>query len=271
MKDIFTAPFLEEMKQTASNMYRLGWAERNGGNISCLLEDREVAQYLDLNRVIRTIPMDFEAAALAGKIFIITGTGKYFKNVESDPESCLSVLRIAADGQNAEVLWGFKDGGTFTSEFPTHMMSHMARLSVDPTNRVIMHCHPTYTVAMNHVHELDDRSFTRTLWQTCTECMAVFPDGIGVLPWMMCGTKEIGRATAEKMKEYRLVAWGLHGLFSVGKTMDEAFSMIETVEKAAQLYMLYAHLPHKNLIEDHQLVEIANHFGVEYRKDFLNL
>ena len=32
MKDIFTAPFVEEMRQTTANMYRLGWDERNGGN-----------------------------------------------------------------------------------------------------------------------------------------------------------------------------------------------------------------------------------------------
>ena len=99
----------------------------------------------------------------------------------------------------------------------------------------------------------------------------MFPDGIGVLPWMLCGNNAIGEATAEKMKQYRLVVWGIHGIYGVGKTMDEAFGLIETVEKAAQLYMLYAHLPHKNTILDHQLVEIAEHFGVEYRKDSLNL
>lgn len=48
MKDILTAPFLTEMRKTAANMYRLGWDERNGGNISYLLEESEVAQYLDL-------------------------------------------------------------------------------------------------------------------------------------------------------------------------------------------------------------------------------
>ena len=42
MKDIFTAPFLKEMMQTTANMYRLGWDERNGGNISLMLEEDEV-------------------------------------------------------------------------------------------------------------------------------------------------------------------------------------------------------------------------------------
>ena len=48
MKDIFSAPFLEEMKKTTANMYRLGWDERNGGNISWMLDEAEVGEYLDL-------------------------------------------------------------------------------------------------------------------------------------------------------------------------------------------------------------------------------
>ena len=271
MKNIFDAPFVKEMEETTANMYRLGWDERNGGNISYMLDEKEVGEYLDLNSVIRTIPIGFDAKKLAGKIFIVTGTGKYFKNVKSDPENNLGIIRIAADGITAELLWGYKDGGKFTSELPAHLMSHMARLSVNPENRVVMHSHPTYTLAMNYVHELDEKSFTHTLWEMCTECIVVFPDGVGVLPWMLCGTNTIGEATAEKMKEFRLVIWGMHGIYGAGKTMDETFGLIETVEKAAQIYMLTAHLPRINTIRDDQLKELAEAFGVNYRKDFLNL
>ena len=271
MKNILTAPFMEEMKHTTANMYRLGWDERNGGNISYLLDTEEVAQYLDLNAVIRTIPLGFDASAIAGRIFIVTGSGKYFKNVEHDPEKNLGILRISADGQDAEILWGYSDGGRFTSEFPAHLMSHMARLSVDPENRVVMHTHPTHTLAMNFVHELDEKAVTHTLWEMCTECIVVFPEGIGVLPWMLCGTNSIGEATAEKMKEFRFVIWAMHGIYGAGKTMDETFGLIETVEKAAQIYMLTAHLPRMNTIRDSEMKELAEFFGVDYRKDFLNI
>ncbi|MCR4615098.1 MAG: rhamnulose-1-phosphate aldolase [Clostridiales bacterium] len=271
MKNILEAPFVEEMKKITANMYRQGWDERNGGNISYMLDEKDVAEYLDLNNVIRTIPSGFDATELTGRIFIVTGTGKYFKNVQDDPENNLGIIRVAKDGTTMELLWGYSDGGRFTSELPAHLMSHMARLSVDPENRIIMHCHPTYTLAMNYVHELDEKKLTHTLWETCTECMVVFPDGIGVLPWMLCGTNEIGEATAEKMKEFRLVVWGLHGIYGAGKDIDEAFGLIETVEKAAQLYMISAHLPRINTISDKELQIIAEGFGVKYRKDFLDL
>ena len=43
MKDILTAPFVREMCETTANMYRLGWDERNGGNISYVWLDKERA------------------------------------------------------------------------------------------------------------------------------------------------------------------------------------------------------------------------------------
>ena len=271
MKNTLRAPFVEEMRKATANMYRLGWDERNGGNISYLLDEDEVGEYLDVEKVIRTIPLGFDATPIIGKIFIVTGTGKYFKNVSDDPENNLGIVRIASDGRTADLLWGYDDGGKFTSEFPAHLMSHMARLSVDSENRVVIHCHPTHTLAMNYVHELDEKKFTHSLWEMCTECIVVFPEGIGVLPWMLCGTNSIGQATAEKMKEFRLVIWGMHGIYGAGKTIDETFGLIETVEKAAQIYMLTAHLPRINTIKDTEMAELAEYFGVKYRKDFLNL
>lgn len=271
MKSIINAPFIKEFCDTADNMYRLGWDERNGGNISCLLENEEVAEYLDTNKSIRTFDIGFDATPLAGKIFLVTGSGKYFKNIKKDPESNLGVIKIAEDGKRAHLLFGLSDGGKPTSELPAHLMSHITRLSIDPLNRVIMHTHPTHTLAMNFVHELSEKAITRTLWQMCTECIVVFPEGVGVLPWMLCGTNEIGMATAEKMKEFRLVIWGMHGIYGAGRTLDETFGLIETVEKAAQIYMLTAHLPRINTIKDEELKVLAEVFGVNYRKDFLNI
>ena len=53
MKDILTAPYVVEMVRTTTNMYNHGWDERNGGNISLLLSEEEVAEYLDVNNLIR--------------------------------------------------------------------------------------------------------------------------------------------------------------------------------------------------------------------------
>ena len=194
MKDILTAPFLLEFTKMTTNMYRLGYNEGSGGNISYILYEDELKDYLDLNNVIREIPISFKADELIGKYFLVTATGSYFKNIETDPEYSLGIVRIKEDGTTAQLLWGFRCGKNFTSEFPTHLMAHIERLKIDPKHRVVLHCHPLATVAMTYIHPLNDRDFTRTLWKMNQECIVVFPDGVAALPWMLCGTNEIGMA-----------------------------------------------------------------------------
>lgn len=268
--NIIEAPFTQEMMKTTANLYRLGWDERNGGNISYLLKEEEVAPYLDVNAVIRAIPVKFDARALAGKYFIVTGSGKYFKNVADNPAENLGLIRVAQDGQNVELLWGLEGGGMPTSELPSHFMSHIARLEVDPENRIVMHNHATHLLAMTFTHPLDEKALTRTLWQMCTECLVVFPEGVGIIPWIVPGTNEIGEATAAKMKDYRLVIWPHHGIYGAGRTMDETFGLIETAEKAAQVYTyVQAQGGIKQTITDRQLKDLADAFGVVPREGFL--
>ena len=83
MKNILEAPFMTEMIRTATNMYDHGWDERNGGNISLLLDEAQVKEYLDTDQVIRCIPTGFSAPELDGEIFLVTGAGKFFKNVQT--------------------------------------------------------------------------------------------------------------------------------------------------------------------------------------------
>ncbi|TKI24184.1 rhamnulose-1-phosphate aldolase [Bacillus pumilus] len=271
-KDILKAPFLQEMTKTTANLYRLGWDERNGGNISYLLKEDEVAEYLDVNDVKRTVPMIFDGAELAGKYFIVTGSGKYFKNVIDEPAVSLGIIRITEDGKSLDILWGLEEGGVPTSELPSHLMSHIQRLKADPNHRVIMHCHATNLIGMTFTHSLDEVAFTKTLWQMCTECIVVFPEGIGIIPWMVPGTDSIGEATAEKMKDVRSVIWPHHGIFGAGTTMDETFGLIETAEKAAEVYtVVCAQGSVKQTITDQQLQDLADAFGVVPRQGVLNL
>lgn len=265
-------PFVNEMMEVTRNMWEMGWDERNGGNISYLLKETEVEKYINIHDVKETIILEFPVKELIGKYFIVTGTGKYFKNVVTNPEENLGVIRITEDGEAIEVLWGYQNGGRPTSELAAHFMSHIERLKKDPDHCVIMHAHATNVLAMTFVHDLDEHVFTKTLWQMCTECLVVFPDGVGIVPWIVPGTNEIGQKTADKMKDCRLVVWPQHGIFGAGTTMDETFGLIETVEKAAQIYMLISSHQGgiKQLITDQQLLELAKFFGVNPVPGILN-
>ena len=170
----------------------------------------------------------------------------------------------------AELVWGYTDGGRCTSELPSHLMGHISRLAADAENRVVMHSHPTNLIAMTCVHELDSREFTRTLWRMNNECIMVLPDGVNVLPWQLCGTSDIGVETAREFKTARVVVWAHHGVYACGASLDDAFGLIESAEKAAEIYLKIAHLPIKGLIEDEQLKKQAAHLGLQVRPGYLD-
>lgn len=265
------APFIQEMSEITHHMWSLGWDELNGGNISYLLDEAEVAKYIDITQAQRTIKLNFPVTELAGKYFIVTGSGKYFRNVIKDPEANLGVLRVSAAGDSVEVLWGLRNGAVPTSELASHFMSHIERLKVDPSHRIVLHTHATNVIAMTFTHDLDELKFTKTLWEMCTECLVVFPDGVGVIPWMVPGSSDIGRATADKMKDYRVVVWPQHGIFVTGATMDATFGLVETIEKAAIVYNLIGGREIKQKITDQQLADLAAAFRVTPKAGILKL
>ena len=171
--------FVKEVSEITDNMYHQGWDERNGGNISYMIDEEFVREFYPVDKFIRDIEIGFVAdEVLRGKYFLVTGTGKYFKNVIKDPETNLGLVKISENGKVAHLLWGYKDGGKFTSEFPAHLMSHAVRFKVNPKNRVVMHTHPTYTICMGACLPTDEVIFTRKLWKSNTEAVVVFPEGI---------------------------------------------------------------------------------------------
>lgn len=270
--DILSAPYVQEMMKTCTNLYRLGWDERNGGNISYLLDEDWVSPFLDISKPIRKLPIKFDAEKLAGCYFAVTGSGKYFKNIEEFPAENMGIIRISNSGDVVEVLWGLENDAVPTSELPSHLMSHIARLEVDPQNRIIMHNHATHLLAMTFTHELDERAFTRTLWKMCTECLVVFPEGVSIIPWLIPGSNEIGEATANKMKKTRLVVWPQHGIYGAGRNMDETFGLIETAEKAAKVYTyVQAQGGVKQTLEDKNLKCLADAFGITPHEGYLDI
>lgn len=262
--NIYEAPFIKEMCEATRNLWHNGWAERNGGNISYRLDEAEVQFYLDTDRILDEEALDFEIPELAGMIFLVSGSGKYFKNVWQNPADNLVILKVDNQGKKYQILWGLETGGVPTSELASHLKCHAVRLRQDPEHRVILHTHSIAISAMSFVHDLDEDKFTKSLWEMITECLVVFPDGVAVLPWMVAGTVELGEASAEKMETSRIVVWPHHGIMGAGQSMDDAFGLVETAEKAADIYMRAISTPMGIVqkITDQQLWDLADRFGV---------
>lgn len=260
---------INEVTEILDLLYKHGWDERNGGNLSYILTEEEVKEICDPNNILRTFEYDFDMTPIIGRYFVITGTGTYFKNMVKAPEVNLGVLKIL-DKSTVGLLWGYSEGGRPTSEAPTHLQCHIERLKKDSNHRLVIHCHTTNIICMTHICPLDSDFFTEALWKMQTESIVVFPEGVAVLPWILCGGTEIGVQTARLMSEYRSVVWAQHGIFCTGKTLDEVFGLIETIEKAAEIYMKICDKKIIQSISNENLLEIAEAFHIDYRHGIID-
>jgi len=257
--------FVRAMVKATSDMWLKGWDERNGGNVSLRIDAEDIKPYRQHFTAVRELELGETVSELAGQLFLVTGTGKYFRNTALDPEDHLGLIEVASDGKAVHILWGFGGYGVPTSELSAHLNSHRTRQAVTSgRNRVIMHCHATNLIALSYVVDLSSAALTRALWEMSTECLVVFPDGIGVLPWIVPGTPTIGEATAVAMQKHPLVMWPFHGIFGSGASLDETFGLIDTAEKAAEILVKVLSMGgKKQSISTPQLKDLAVRFGVE--------
>lgn len=85
-------------------------------------------------------------------------------------------------------ILGLEGGARPTSKFPSHYMNHCVRSAATSSDcRVIFHAHPANLMAPTCVLPLTARDFTHALWKSAAERPVVFPEGVGVVPWMVPG------------------------------------------------------------------------------------
>jgi len=261
MSVIQDCDLMKEAVASCHYFWEAGWGECHAGNMSYLLHEDDIDELNPFfDHTPTRVPFGYDTAGLVGKTFLLTRSGGQFRTIVDRVERDMGIIRV--NEGSYDILWGFDRGvGRPTSELPAHLLCHAARLKSNSQNRIVMHTHPTHVNAMTTIADLDEKSFTRALWSLNSECILVFPDGIGMLPWMVCGEGEIGPATAKKMERFRLVVWPFHGILSSGDSFDEAIGLIETVEKNAQVYVAVGGHP-TQCINDAQLGELAAHFGL---------
>ena len=256
----------------ANDGWELGWHERNGGNLSYRMKQEETDSVKENFQPKEWQPIGTSVPGLAGEYFLVTGSGKYFRNIILYPQDSLCIVEIDSKGKNYRIVWGLVNGGRPTSELPSHLMNHAVKKEVSGgRHRVIYHAHTTNVIALTFVLPLDDKVFTRELWEIATECPVVFPDGIGVVPWMVPGGSKIAAATSELMKKYDVAIWAHHGMFVSGEDFDLTFGLMHTVEKSAEILVKMRSMqPEKRqTISPQNFRDLAADFKVTLPEEFL--
>lgn len=268
-------PAVEGFIRLCTDGWEQGWHERNGGNLTYRMkkEDVDAARPFFDETLRPWVNMGVQADNLAGEYFITTGSGRFMRNVQLDAAANIGIVEINDKGDSWRIVWGLSNGARPTSEFPSHFMNHSVRKEVtDGANRVIYHCHPANIIALTFILPLDDKTFSRVLWQSMTECPVIFPEGVGVVPWMVPGGPEIAQATSKLMKKYQAAVWAHHGIFVSGPDFDTAFGLAHTIEKSAEIYVkiLSTGRPILQTITDEDLLAIEPSFHITLNREFLN-
>ena len=236
--DVLEASFAQDFVRMADDGWKMGWHECNGGNLSYRIPEDELFQVEDsLNEgAWHDLAGGVRVPELAGEHFLITAAGSHFRNMTTYPRRCMGIIQVGPEGRTYRKRWGFDEGGNPTSELPSHLLNHeVKKKATGGANRVIYHAHPANTIAMTFALPHDGDAFTRALWSTIAECKLVFPNGVGVLEFMEPGSVELGQASADVMEHRDAVVWVHHGVFCAGDSLDDAFGLMHTIEKASEI------------------------------------
>ncbi|WP_055666197.1 rhamnulose-1-phosphate aldolase [Desnuesiella massiliensis] len=270
---ILDAEFVQGFIRMANDGWEQGWHERNGGNLTYRIKKEEVESVAEnLNRNGEWKAIGTSVPKLAGEYFLVTGSGKYFRNIIVKPEDSLAVIELDDRGESYRICWGLVNGDRPTSELPSHLMNHEVKMIASSRkHRVIYHAHTTNVIALTFVLPLEDKVFTRELWEMATECPVVFPDGVGVVPWIVPGGRDIAVATSELMKKYDVAIWAHHGMFCSGEDFDITFGLMHTVEKSAEILVKTLSMRPDKLqtITPQNLRDLAKDFKVMLPEEFL--
>jgi len=211
-------------------------SEGAAGNISVLLrwpvEPRTrfpVAERLELPDV---------APELAGACLLVTGSGRRLREIIDDPVAHLGCIVVDEGGRTGTLHTSHhRRFERVTSEFNSHLAVHRDQVRATGTNfHAIIHAQPIHLTYLSHIPRYRDLAFLndRLLrWQP--ETIVNLPEGIGHLPFLVPGSRELMAANIEALRRHRIVIWAKHGVMARSDvSIKRAADRVEYAETAAK-------------------------------------
>ena len=217
-------------------LFRSGWAERNGGNITINITDLADSGMKSMAAISDIIKLDVELPNLKGAFFYCKGTNKRMRDLARFPMDNGSVIRICDDCKSYEII--ADNPVKPTSEITAHLSVHNHMVGKGSNYKAVLHTHPIELVAMSHNPEfLKKDVLTKLLWSMIPETKAFCPRGLGIIPYKIPGSVELAESSLKELDDYDVVMWEKHGVLAVGDDILEAFDQVDVLTKSAQIYI----------------------------------
>ena len=103
-------------------MARKGWAESNGGNISLRLKEEYYDYFNEHKPISDWIKLPVTMPEIGGDRFLVTGTGRYLRNIELFPEKNVGVIEVNKKGRLTG-CFGVQTNRSTNFELPSHFIT----------------------------------------------------------------------------------------------------------------------------------------------------
>ncbi len=234
---------LHQLGQAGKRLSDIGAAEGAAGNLSiCLRTPVDVAACFPY---MQTVELPVPAPDLVGATLIVTGSGRRLRQVAEAPTANLACIVVEAGGRTGKMFTApdskFR---RVTSEFNSHLAVHHDQMrSKDINFHAVLHAQPMHLTYLSHLPDYQDEQYlNRRLLRWQPETILNFPEGIGVLPFLLPGSAQLTIETMLALREHRIVIWSQHGVMA--RAEDSIFHALDLIEYAETA----AHYEYLNLI-----------------------
>lgn len=231
---------LSELGQVGKRLSDMGAAEGAAGNLSiCFREPLDVTACFP---VMGTIDLPVPAPDLAGATLIVTGSGRRLRDIMTAPTANLACIRIEPGGLTGRLFTAtdcpFK---RVTSELNSHLAVHHDQMrSRGISVHAVLHGQPVYLTFLSHMDAYQKEKFlNRHLLRWQPETIMIFPEGIGIVPFLLPGSTQLTVETMLALRDHRVVIWSRHGVMArADDSILHALDLVEYAETAANYEVL---------------------------------
>lgn len=224
-----------QLGQVGKRLSEIGAAEGAAGNLSICVRDT-----LDITACfphMQLIELPVPAPDLVGATLLVTGSGRRLRQIIEAPTANLACIVVQPGGQTGRMFTApdceFK---RVTSEFNSHLAVHHDQMRLrDVRIHAVLHGQPVHLTYLSHLPDYQQETYlNRHLLRWQPETILNFPEGIGVLPFMLPGSPQLTVETMLALREHRIVIWSRHGVMSrADNSIFHALDLLEYAETAA--------------------------------------
>jgi rhamnulose-1-phosphate aldolase len=229
------ARLLKEIGDVGKRLSELGASEGAAGNISMCV--RQPLKVTEIFPELTMIDLPVPAPDLVGANLIVTGSGRRLREIADAPTANLACIVVLDGGLQAMMFTSpeaqFK---RVTSEFNSHLAIHQDQMRLRPVEiHSVVHAQPRHITFLSHISKYQNGEYLNThllRWQP--ETIMNFPEGIGVLPFLLPGSQQLMMETMLCMRDHQMVVWSQHGIIvRADKSILHTLDLVEYVETAA--------------------------------------